>query len=144
MYHSTLGWRVMKKKKKRVQPFGGEGGAWRQPHPSDSSRLAAIHAPACIVRVQGSGFGVQGPGFRVQGLGFRVQGSGFRVQGSGDPSDSSRLATARAPACIPQPPISTHNFYNHRTQHEARPTLLEACSPVLFLLFSFTLKPRVE
>jgi len=56
VYHSTLGVRVIKKKK-QVQGSG--------------------------FRVQDSGFRVQGSGFRVQGSGFRVQGSGFGVQGSG-------------------------------------------------------------
>jgi len=55
VYHSTLGLRVIKKKKRE----GSES------------------------RVQGFGCRVHGSGFRVQGSWFRVQGSGFRVQGSG-------------------------------------------------------------
>ena len=57
LYHSTLGLRVIKKKKKhlRVLVFG--------------------------LRVQGSGWRVQDSGFRVQGSGFRIQDSGFRVKG---------------------------------------------------------------
>ena len=52
LYRSTLGLRVIKKKKK-VQGLG--------------------------FRVQGLGFRVLGLGFRVEGLGLRVKGVGLRV-----------------------------------------------------------------
>jgi len=58
VYHSTLGWRVIKKKKTKV---------------------GCQH----LLSLQGAGFRVQGAGCRVQGAGFRVQGSGCRVQGLG-------------------------------------------------------------
>jgi hypothetical protein len=61
--HSTLGWRVIKKKKKK-------GKACLE------SKVEAQGLPP-----QSSGFRVQGAGLRVQGPGFRVQSSGFRVQG---------------------------------------------------------------
>ena len=72
MYHSTLGLRVMKKKKLK-------GCAGR------SVREVPGRAPArggWGFEAWGSGFRVQGLGFRAWGLGFRVQGLGFRVQGS--------------------------------------------------------------
>jgi len=59
LYHSTLGLRVIKKKR------------------------LGVGAATLACRFEGVGFRVQGLGFRVQGSGFRVQGSGFRVQGSG-------------------------------------------------------------
>ena len=59
LYHSTLGLRVIKKKKfLRCEP-------------------------ALRFRLQGLGVGVWDAGFRVQGSGFRVQGSGFGVWGAG-------------------------------------------------------------
>jgi len=77
VYHSTLGSRVIKKKKKKKSTCT----------PLDASGFR-VQNSGCRVqgsgcRVQDSGFRVQGSGFRVQGAGFRVQGSGFRVQGSG-------------------------------------------------------------
>jgi len=56
VYHSTLGLREIKKKKKR-SGFRAQGLAF------------------------GAGFRVQGSGFRIPGSGFRVQGSGFRGWG---------------------------------------------------------------
>ena len=58
MYHSTLGLRVIKKKKERNHAA----------HGGDE------------VEEEGLGFGVCGLGFRVQGAGFRVWGLGFRVE----------------------------------------------------------------
>jgi len=55
VYHSTLGLRVIKKKRRRSSWFG----------------------------VEGFGFRVLGFGFRVCGFGFRVLGSGFRMKGLG-------------------------------------------------------------
>ena len=61
LYHSALGLRVIKKKKK----------------------CRGKRARRKTFRVQTVVFGIQGSGFRVQGSGFRVPVSGFRVQGSG-------------------------------------------------------------
>ena len=69
LYHSTLGSRVLKKKKKYLRLLGVPIGI-----PLVPKRLPAR---------AGSGFRVQGAGFRVQDSGCRVQGAGFRVQGSG-------------------------------------------------------------
>jgi len=64
LHYSTLGLRVITKKRRRVQGSG-----------------CRVQGAGC--RVQGAGFRVQGSGCRVQGAGFRVQGSGCRVQGAG-------------------------------------------------------------
>ena len=61
LYYSTLGSRVITKKKR----FGIQG--------------LGLLVWGLGMRMQGLWCRVQGPGFRVQGLGFRVQGSGFRV-----------------------------------------------------------------
>ena len=78
VYHSTLGWGAIEKRRRRTVTATNE--PFRE-------KLAARAIDATRVttwfRVQGSGSRVQGSGFRVQGSGFRVQGSGFRVQGSG-------------------------------------------------------------
>ena len=70
VYHSTLGLRVIPKKK--VSGLGLRTSLLRAAFGFGDQGLR--------VKVQGSGFRVQGSGFRVQGSGFRVQGSGFRVQ----------------------------------------------------------------
>ena len=75
MYHSTLGWRVMKKKRKKsVQ---GSGSFWL----ITTSVLSGV-SHTCqkknMFRVQGAGCRVQGAGFRAQGAGCRAWGSGCR------------------------------------------------------------------
>ena len=69
VYHSTLGWRVIKKKKKSA-------------HPSFRLQPFASRASGFGFRVQGL-FRVSGFGFRVSGFGFRVSGFGYRVSGIG-------------------------------------------------------------
>ena len=75
VYHSTLGWRVIKKKKKKE--------TW-----ACSSLRSLDHASRDTFRfgvwslgfgVRGLGFGVWGSGFGVWGLGFGVWGLGFEV-----------------------------------------------------------------
>ena len=112
VHHSTLGWKVMKTKKKRCFGFGVRVLAYfstlfRVRASGYFSALLWVRGSyfSALFRVRSSGLGVtigckvwssqgfglinlrtQGlvtPGFRVQGSGFRFQGWGFRVQGSG-------------------------------------------------------------
>ena len=106
MYRSTLGSRVIMKKKKittlqaglacrgmpittpqagRVVCLVGLEGDARE---GGRERACVLHRRRWVseVAVQGSGFRVQGAGCRVQGAGFRVrvEASGFRVGGGLD------------------------------------------------------------
>ena len=77
LYHSTLGSRVTKKKRRRL--------GWTL-------------ASSTEIKAEGSGFRVQGSGCRVQvqGAGFRVQGSEFRVHGSEQVGTDPREELGRA------------------------------------------------
>jgi len=70
LHHSTVGWRVTKKK-----------GNLAADGPPENLRDAGGCLLGC--RVQGLGFRVGGVGCRVWGVGCGVQGAGFRVQGRG-------------------------------------------------------------
>jgi len=82
VYHSALGWRVIKKKV-------GVRGVPRQRAGAAQSRRAAplpvsdwgLSKLVFMFRAEGSGFRlwVLGSGFRVFGFWFRVWGLGFRV-----------------------------------------------------------------
>ena len=110
MNHTTLGWRVIKKKK---SPMTGEGAAERVDHvlirrclsnrdppvrvgghvrsifqapflqKGEYRGLAATPAGERAPASAPAGCRVQGSGCRVQGAGCRVQFSDFRVQGAG-------------------------------------------------------------
>jgi len=103
-YHSTLGSRVIKKKKQKSlrtcaekslfpSQFVGAYGLIRanlDPNRESWKGLTAdfevsllSSLPACGFRVSGFGFRVSGFGFRGSGLGFRGSGLGFRVSGLG-------------------------------------------------------------
>ena len=78
VYHSTLGLRVIQKRKVEGRPLG------EVVHDVLEGRFIEHRGDVFAWSgVQGSGFRVQGSGSGVQGLGFRVQGSGSGVQGSG-------------------------------------------------------------
>ena len=74
-----------------VQPRGRAGGAWRQPRPCDFWRLAAIHAPACIVRVYP---------LSSEYSTFKAVKARFWL------CDAARLAAIRATACTPRSSLS--------------------------------------
>ena len=76
-YHSTLGWRVIKRKKHE----GLERAFQPQRSVCGYQSLPVLYA-VCF-RIQRLEFRVEGLRSRVYGLGFGVQGSGFRVWGLG-------------------------------------------------------------
>ena len=77
LYHSTLGSRAIKKKKK------GRTCAPKYFRGLSFTRFWIDPSPDFRFRVQGAGFRVQGAGFGVHGSMLMVQGSGFSVQGAG-------------------------------------------------------------
>ena len=95
VYHSTLGLRVIKKKKRSLLPFL-RFRWWSHfgQHSAHSIKISKIRkrrdeitgrpvGQGAECRVQGAGCRVQDAGCRVQGAGCRVQGAGCRVQGVG-------------------------------------------------------------
>jgi hypothetical protein len=83
LYHSTLGSRVVKKKKRQTWRalFQMRGERPYIPAASVADALQGFRVHGQGFRVKGSRSSVQGQGFRVQGSGSRVQGQGFRCSG---------------------------------------------------------------
>ena len=79
VYHSTLGSRVIKKKKDLWRAVCADASP---PASCFMLHVSYFMLQASCSSLQASGFMLQGSGFRVQGSGFRVPGSEFRVQGS--------------------------------------------------------------
>jgi len=85
VYHSTLGWRVIKKKEDgdllcstsrnaSIQPCISLLAQSRRHDDTAGSTPHGRSSPCSEIRVQGSGLRVQGSGLRVQGFAFGVEG----------------------------------------------------------------------